>query len=101
MPTYIHLGSAPRRYATHNTLHIVSFPSSSSCLVSSELTQASECLRLTAAGGSDSSIFPSFSGSWRSAFPVLRSLPRSHLNLSRCRFYFLPFQVLGVQHSPS
>ncbi|XXG59193.1 hypothetical protein AAC387_Pa04g1316 [Persea americana] len=30
-------------------------------------------------------------GSWRSAFPVLRSLPRSHLNLSRCRFYRLQF----------
>ncbi|XXG63068.1 hypothetical protein AAC387_Pa05g1337 [Persea americana] len=71
-------------------LHIVSFPPSS-CLVFSELTQASECLRLTTARGSDSSLFPSFSGSWRSAFPVLRSLPRSHLNLSRCRFYLLQF----------
>ena len=77
------------RYTTHNTLDIVSFPSSSSCLVFSELTQASERLRLTAARGSDSSLFPSFSGSWRSVFPVLRSLSQSHLNLSRCRFYRL------------
>ncbi|XXG54223.1 hypothetical protein AAC387_Pa03g2164 [Persea americana] len=56
-----------------------------------ELTQASECLRLTATRGSDSSLSPSLSGSWRSAFPVLRSLPRSHLNLSRCRFSRLQF----------
>ena len=77
-------------YATHNTLHIVSFPSSS-CLVFSELTQASERLRLTAARGSNSSLFPSFSGSWRSVFPFQRSSPRSYLNLSRCRFYRLQF----------
>ena len=77
----------------HNlaTLHTVPFSSSSSCLVSSELTQASECLRLTAARGSDFSLSPSVSGSWRSAFPILRSSPRSHLNLSRCRFYRLQF----------
>ena len=89
---YTH-GISPMRstqYATHNS-HTVSFPSSSSCLVFSELPQASECLRLTAAKGSDSSLFPSVSGSWRSAFPVLRSSSRSHLHLSRCRFYRLQF----------
>ncbi|XXG85594.1 hypothetical protein AAC387_Pa11g0643 [Persea americana] len=72
-------------------VRIVPFSSSSSCLVFSELTQASECLRLTAARASDPSLSPSFSGSWSSAFPVRRSLPRSYLNLSRCRFYRLQF----------
>lgn len=64
-----------KRYATHNPqYYTLSFLSSSSCLVFSELTQASECLRLTAARASDPSLSPSFSGSWSSAFPVLRSL---------------------------
>ena len=78
MSRYIGGGSAPGRYATSNTQYIVSFPSpSSSCLVFSELTQASERLRLTAARGSDSSLFPSFSGSWRSVFPDLQSSSQS------------------------
>ena len=89
---YTH-GISPMRgtqYTIHNSQYsTIPFSSSSSCLVSSELTQASECLRLTAARGSDFSLSPSVSGSWRSAFPVLRSSPRSHLNLSRCRFYRL------------
>ena len=67
-----------KRYAISNAqpsiLHTLSFLSSSSCLLFPELTQASECLRLTAARASDPSLSPSLSGSWRSAFPVLRSL---------------------------
>ncbi|XXG47718.1 hypothetical protein AAC387_Pa02g2337 [Persea americana] len=59
---------------THKVLYILSFLSSSSCLVFSELTQASECLRLTTARASDPSLSPSFSGSWSSAFPIPRSV---------------------------
>ena len=56
--TYIQGGSAPGRYATHNTQDIVSF---SFLLLLSflELTQASERLRLTAARGFNPSRFPS------------------------------------------
>ncbi|KAJ8640725.1 hypothetical protein MRB53_017419 [Persea americana] len=69
------------RYAIDNTLDSqlnLSFYFSSSCLVFSELIQASECLRLTAARGSDPSCFPSFSGSWRSVFPYLQSSSQSN-----------------------
>ena len=59
-------GISPMRgthYAIHcpllSTLDKLSFLSSSSCLVFSELTQASECLRLTAARASDPSLSPS------------------------------------------
>ena len=52
-----------KRYAISNVqpsiLHALSFLSSSSCLVLPELTQASECLRLTAARASDPSLSPS------------------------------------------
>ena len=44
---------------TQYTIYYLSFSSFSSCLVFSELTQASECLWLTAAKGSDPSLFPS------------------------------------------
>ena len=38
----------------------------------SELTQASECLRLTAARASDPTLSPSLSGPRRSVFPVIK-----------------------------
>ena len=56
-------GISPMRgtqYPTHNPqYYTLSFLSSSSCLVLPELTQASECLRLTAARASDPSLSPS------------------------------------------
>ena len=83
--------SAPWRYVNiqhENPCSYISFSSPSSYLVFPELTQASECLRLTATKGSNPRSFPSLSGPWRSVFPDPQVL---HPNLSRRYFHRLQF----------